>query len=176
MRRDENYWFSEAEPQRQLHTPPVARRGHFAKSGAGLLTRRVELRGRVHGAELRVVQSVVHLPTELELALPFAYWEVFEDGNVVIVEPWKRELRVVAVIPDVSARAGPLEYRGVKPLVHCSLVARQSGTSGLHDTGAAHLAASREVEGVRGREGDVRRLAGSERADTGNLPVVQHPL
>src|SRR5215510_11124689 len=69
---------SEAEPDRPLHDPRVARRGGLAERRVDLCARRVEACGGVDGAELRVIQHVVHFPPELE-PLRAAGGDVLED-------------------------------------------------------------------------------------------------
>ena len=61
--------FLEVDANRQLYPTCVARRGVLAELRVGLLPRRVEHRGGVHGRELDVVERVVELGAELQPAV-----------------------------------------------------------------------------------------------------------
>src|SRR5437867_4082504 len=58
--------FSELEPQRPLHPARVARRNQRSEARIGLPAGGVKAGACIHAAKLRVIEGVVHLPSQLE--------------------------------------------------------------------------------------------------------------
>ena len=93
-----------SQPQRALHYAWIARTRHAAKAFADLRTGRVKLRRSVDRIELRVVEEVVNLPTELQLRFPHEEGKVLEYGHIPVVHvrqataDFRRIASVVAVI------------------------------------------------------------------------------
>src|SRR6266446_9158422 len=114
---------SEGEANRTLHDPRVAGRGRLAEVGVDLFTGRVEPQrvvdpgvagNPVGGAELGVVEHVVHLPAELQAAPAAASErEVLEEREVPVVDAGHAEdvARLVSVFPP----GGPGEGGRVQP-------------------------------------------------------------
>jgi len=159
--------------QTHHHLPPVPRGSNFTESRVGLRTIGGELSCRPDGIELRVVKGVKGLPPELKAALFISQRESLEQGQVMVVEPGVRELRVVAVVPQIATATRPFEHPGIEPLIDGSLISWQNGTACLHDTGTADFTAAREIKVIGRREGDVRNLSRREGGDTQNLPAIQ---
>src|ERR1700737_2235092 len=82
---------SELDPQRELQNARVASSGDLTEGLVHLVALHVELRARVHKLELRVVEYVVRLGSELN------------------VQPVDREVLEERHVPVVDARA-PRDY------------------------------------------------------------------
>jgi hypothetical protein len=111
---------SEAQPERELNHARAAIRSHSSKQRIHLLPGRIELRCRVHGRPLRMIESVVELASKLESHL-FADDEILECREIPLVLS-RPAIRKTGCIANVSERR-QREHAGIEPLLQapCSV-------------------------------------------------------
>src|SRR5579864_222035 len=155
---------SEVELQRRLHQPwKIVVAGYLAERAVAYVV--------VWNIKPRPVQSIEHLPPELD-AIPFPEWEVLRQLEINVVGPWASHQVLRGVSEStwrVGHECGSVEV-AVEPLVERSLVLIESRPR--DDIGSVSANVGRRIV-VPTSSIDAERKAGAHYPDSGYFPTTQ---